>query len=184
MIKIENLNYEIEGKILYQNCTIDIDNGKYQLIGNNGVGKTTLFELICGNKKNIIGQIQTNLSCQYIKQETELLEDLTVTQNVQFLNQKYSADVLAILKSNQIPCSNKINRLSGGQKQLVYLLICLLSDFDLYIIDEPFNNLDKAKHNVIRKLIIEKENLIIIDHLNTFSFNKLKVQNRGIICAD
>ncbi|WOO91905.1 ABC transporter ATP-binding protein [Mollicutes bacterium LVI A0078] len=72
--------------------------------------------------------------------------------------------------------------LSGGQKQLVYLLISLSTNYELYLIDEPFNNLDKDRVEYIKALIMSKNNVLIIDHLNLFDFKPVYIEKRGFSC--
>lgn len=182
VIKIEDLLYEVEGKILFEHGDIKIPNGKYHLVGNNGVGKTTLFNLISSNLKPNAGTVVCEHKVMYVNQFPQLLEDARIKHNINFFNNQNKREIIDILEESNIDVNKKVKSLSGGQKQFVYLLICLISDYGLYLIDEPFNNLDKDKVSLITRLINERTNVIVIDHKNSFDYPKLKIEKRGLLC--
>lgn len=182
MIEIQNLLYEVEGKILFENASLIIEKGRYHLLGNNGVGKTTLFNLLTNNLKPQEGSIQIDKDFVYINQFPLLLENVSIKNNILFFNKNKKKDIIKKLIECKIDTNKKVKSLSGGQKQLVYLLINLISDYNLYLIDEPFNNLDQNRISLVKDLIDEKNNVIIIDHLNTYNYKNIKIENRGLIC--
>ncbi len=179
MIQISKLYYENESKILFENVNKLITEGQYTLVGNNGIGKTCLLNLITKNLTPQRGNTHINGSYIYINQDPLLLENLSVKRNIIFFNQTNSQEIINKLKDLNI--NKKVKHLSGGQKQLVYLLICLYSNYDIYLIDEPFNNLDKNKVHLIYELINTKHNVIVVDHLKKFKFSQLVIKGRGII---
>lgn len=180
MLKITNLLYTVESKILFENCSINIPYGKYCLIGNNGIGKSTLLDLITKQLKPEAGQIEVEKSYIYINQSPQLFANVSVKDNINYFNKKNKKKIITELEAVGIKIKSKFKNLSGGQQQLVYLQICLYSDYQLYIIDEPFNNLDKKHVKYIFDLIDSKQNIIVVDHLQNFDYSKLYIEKRGI----
>ena len=114
----------------------------------------------------------------------------------QFIEVKFNE---FIPTESNIKLKNKITKLSGGQQRLVAIFasLCLREKSQLYIIDEPLNNLDinMVKHinNVLNKLRLEHPNacFIIISHCKIFPFTnkvatikdgKLIIDDKGMNC--
>ncbi len=181
VIEIKNLNYQIEEKILFENANANIKCGKYILCGNNGIGKTSLLNIITGYIKTDCN-IKVDSHYMYISQSPKLIDNLTVEENVIFFNAKNSQFILNTLIKKNININNKVGSLSGGQKQLTYLLVTLITDYHLYIIDEPLNNLDDDNVDLIVYLINQKDNVLIVDHLFSFDYEMIEIKERKIIC--
>lgn len=85
LISIENLSKSYNNKALINNISLGINEGdKIGLIGINGTGKTTLLKLIAGVKKGDSGSILlgSNVRIEYLSQNPEFEEDLTVLEQV------------------------------------------------------------------------------------------------------
>lgn len=182
MISVRNLLYEVEDKILFENASLEIIAGQYRLIGNNGIGKSSLLNILTNNIKPQAGDVEVCQNYIYISQEPVLLNNVSVLTNVSFFNSRFKKEILKKLDSFGINKHKKIKTLSGGQKQLVYLEICLNSNYDLYLIDEPFNNLDKDRIEYVKEMINSKNNIIVIDHLDKFKFTPIYIEKRGLRC--
>ena len=117
------------------------------LVGKNGVGKSTLMNVISGNHEIDKGEIWSidNISVRYF------------SQNLQFDNENQSIEneVLSILENHEedfqidIFCNFMnldknliIKNLSGGQKRRVGLIKTLINKSDILLLDEPTNHLD------------------------------------------
>lgn len=181
MIEITDLNYSIDSKIIFENANVNIAPNKYVLEGNNGVGKTTLFNILDKEINVSNRKIEMPKNYLYINQFPLLLENTSVKNNIKFFNSANSNNLIKNIQKHGIGVNKRVSSLSGGQKQLLYLLLCLYTDFDLYLIDEPFNNLDTSKVELIKELIDKKEFVVVIDHSNKFEFEKIKIKNRRII---
>lgn len=181
MIEIKDLCYCVDSKILFEHANKKILEGQYVLSGNNGIGKSTLLNIVTKSIKPQQGEVAITCDYIYINQAPLLLENLTIKKNVNFFNKTNSEIIFKKLEELNINKNQKVKLLSGGQKQLIYLFISLYSNYDLYLIDEPFNNLDKNRIQLIYELIAEKENVIVVDHLKKFQFKNLEIKNRGIL---
>jgi ATPase subunit of ABC transporter with duplicated ATPase domains len=156
---------------------------KITLMGQNGAGKSTIFQLITGESTPDSGAINSdkNLTIATAKQVIGREDsDLTMKEFFQkcFTEKVYDIDkkVDEVLKVVNLtsPHDRKVGNLSGGQQARVLLAAALIQDPDLLLLDEPTNNLDKAGIEHLTKFIIEyPKTCIVISHdadfLNTFT---------------
>jgi len=158
-------------------------NSKITLMGQNGAGKSTIFQLITGQASPDAGSVSINqdLTIATAKQVIPREDlDLTITEFFAkcFAEKIYNIDkriddVLAITNLTS-PHNRIIKNLSGGQQARLLLSSALIQDPDLLLLDEPTNNLDKAGIAHLTKFIMEyPKTCIVISHdadfLNTFT---------------
>ena len=127
---------------------------KICIVGNNGVGKTTLLKKMV---KELLAR--SDIKVQYMPQNYEELLDLDVTP-VEYLDETGDKKVrtrirtyLGSLKYTADEMDHPIRELSGGQKAKVLLLKMSLSDANVLILDEPTRNFSPLSGPVIRKMI-------------------------------
>ena len=160
---------------------------KIALLGKSGSGKTTLISVLNGTIKPTKGKVkffnkeykELNIhqkrQISTIWQDLRLLEDLSAEQNVNcgligkksfyfafenLLNIssfKKAHQYMQLCKLNKSIYSKKINKLSGGQKQLVAIARSLIQESNILFADEPFNNLDPKLIKIIKKLLLENK---------------------------
>ncbi len=148
-------------------CLLDelsfaLGDGQVLLIrGSNGSGKTTLLRVLCGLTRPEEGQVTWDgvpidphrqafgAALAYFGHTLGLKADLTIRQNLDFSTRLYGhpgldlADVLGAL--NLSDCANlEVRYLSAGQQRRTALARVLTSGARLWILDEPFTNLDAA----------------------------------------
>lgn len=153
---------------------------KMQIKGKNGSGKTTLLELIF-NQNDI--SIDTN-NIIFVRQFLNLFENLSIKDNISIHldNWEHVFDSFQQYFPNIDP-KVKVKTLSGGQKQILNLLLAFCHEADLYLIDEPLNNVDYInKAQLIRFLKQFNGSMIIVAHGENFEFceTKLVVKDRVI----
>ena len=143
------------------NCTFE-PNTSYAIIGQNGAGKSTLLQTISGIQAPSKGTVtyfedgaEVNPDTIYKKMALcapylELIEELTLLELIKFhfglKRIRPTVDVADLPDIFQLPhAKNKqIRFYSSGMKQRVRLGLALYSAADLFFIDEPTVNLDKA----------------------------------------
>ena len=185
ILKFNNVSFEWgTNKLILNEASFSVRRGsKITLMGQNGAGKSTIFQLITGESKPDSGaiNINDNLTVATAKQVIPR-EDwgLTITgffekcfsEKVYNIDKKIE-DVLEIVNLS-MPHDRLVKNLSGGQQARILLAGALIQDPDLLLLDEPTNNLDKAGIAHLTKFIIEyPKTCIVISHdadfLNTFT---------------
>ena len=120
------------------------------IMGESGIGKTTLFNLIAGLLVPDSGTIDgvSGKSISMVFQEDRLVEALTVKRNIKLVQKNRPddikiADVLEKMGLDRSCMNKRVSELSGGMKRRVSLARALLYDADLYLFDEPTTGLDE-----------------------------------------
>lgn len=168
MLTCHNLEFQIENRVLFQNLGFTISAGGMLMIaGKNGSGKTTLLKmlsiLIDMNEK---GQIFWNKeqinrknkdifwqNIAYFGHKIEIYTHLTVLQNLQFWAKLRKTEmmiqpVMEIFKLHHV-LNIKCCKLSCGWQKRVSLAKLMLFDAVLWILDEPFVNLDNEAQEIL-----------------------------------
>lgn len=160
LLEIKNLTISRD-RILLEDVTISCEFNKLQLSGRNGSGKSTFIsELLNGNESIIIDS--DNII--HIDNKPIVFNNLSIATNFELLASK-DYNYRVFLEYFDIDLMQKVKTLSGGQKQILHILIALSHQADLYIIDEPFNNLDQGNRILVTKILSEKKcNMLIVAH--------------------
>lgn len=188
VIRFENVSFEYgHNKPILDSVDFSVRRHmKVTVMGQNGVGKSTLFSLITGEKQPEEGQIHLAqrttiaLSRQVIPRD-EL--NLTIREFFQkcFTEKVYDIDpkiddVLAIvnLKGHVKVHERIVSSFSGGQQARLLLAQALIQEPDILLLDEPTNNLDKAGIIHLTDFLVKyKKTVIVISHdaifLNSFT---------------
>ena len=193
MIKTESLKFSYDGKKYFDFPDINLDSGENLLIiGNSGIGKTTLLHLLAGILKPESGSISfsgTDISkfsdteldkfrgdnIGIVFQKPHFISSLTINENLklaQYLSpSKISGDAKKILESLNIKdkYQQKPNQLSEGEKQRASIALALINSPSLILADEPTSSLDDFNCNNVIKLLKKQAKdhnaqLIVITH--------------------
>ena len=160
---------------------------KITLMGQNGAGKSTIFQLITGEKRPTDGDIHINkntkiaISKQVVPQDQL---DITVREFFEncFKEKVYDIDprIDAVLDAVNLKADKEkmIRSFSGGQQARLLLASALIQNADVLLLDEPTNNLDKAGIEHLTKFLINyNKTCIVISHdadfLNAFTHGVL-----------
>jgi len=158
---------------LFNNVSFDIYPGEVVgLIGNNGVGKTTLMKIILGLGKADEGTISLNGDANYLNvkhnqkisylMETPLYEYLTAYETIKYFGlfkdlHLKDDDIKRIL--NEVGLDSAINKkvsdFSFGMRQRLRLALSLLNDCDFLILDEPTLGMDYSGVQEFNEMILE-----------------------------
>ena len=179
-IKVNNLTFGYNEKLLYKNLTFDISRGeKFLIIGENGIGKSTLLKLIMNYLTPLAGSIEINekVSIGYYAQEHEILDnEKNILDN--FDNTNLNIGQLRAYLGNFLFTNNevykKVKYLSPGERSRVALAKISINKPNLLILDEPTNHLDPETQRIIANtfkdydgtLLLVSHNLDFIDNLN------------------
>lgn len=152
---------------------------KVSLTGNNGTGKTTLLKLLAGELPPSEGEIvQADFSFIYLDQEySQVKSPLTLLELARKYNVRNLFDHELKLRLHRAlfpkemwdkPCLV----LSGGERMRLYLCCLMISNHipDLFILDEPTNNLDLSSLEILTSVIKNyRGTLLVISHDRHFT---------------
>lgn len=176
LIEATGINYAY-GKELLWASPLDfiIKSGdRIHLKGSNGSGKTTLLKLITGTLSPTEGTLirANGLTYVYLDQEYSIIRnDLSVIKQLaRFNNKFYDNELKTILNRFLFPVSawdKKCSCLSGGEKMKLSLCCLMVSAQtpDVFIVDEPTNNIDIANMEILTDALKEYRGaLLVVSH--------------------
>ena len=162
--------YDKNGKYLLRKLSFDISRGeKFLIVGENGIGKSTLLKLIMGILTPDQGEVELTekTDIAYYAQELELLdEEKTIIENL--FNDYPTKQIRSILgrflfKGDDV--FKKVKVLSPGEKARVALAKISLEKANLLLLDEPTNHLDPDTQKVIGEYFKTYQGtMIVVSH--------------------
>ena len=165
VIEFQNVDFAYDQKPILSQFSLLIQNkDRIGIVGDNGVGKSTLLNLIAGKLQPQAGQliIGETVRVAYFSQQ---IEDLDESKRVINYLQEVAEEVkigsgttsiAELLEQFLFPRSTHgtlIEKLSGGEKKRLYLLKLLLEKPNVLLLDEPTNGLDPIGIEDLRGLI-------------------------------
>ncbi len=182
-IKCENVKFGYkEDHILMENLTFDLGRGeKFLIVGENGVGKSTLLKLIVGQLKPMLGEIVLNQKTEigYYAQEHELLDnEKIILENFEGtgLSTKELRSFLGNFLFHGEDVYKKVSVLSPGERSRVALAKLALTGANLLILDEPTNHLDPQTQEMIAKTFKDYEGTMLVVSHNVDFVDNLGVE--------
>ena len=182
MIEIRNLNFSYKKTPVFSNINLSFPQGSiYGLLGENGVGKTTLLKLICGLLRPTEGSCTVDgLTSQdrlpemlqrivFLPDEVSLPDGRTPQQYIDELAPFYpgfaQGTFLHLMDELEVEPNRKFKEMSFGQQKKSLIAASLSLGTDYVLFDEPTNGLDipsKAQFRQILSRRFEERNTIII----------------------
>jgi iron(III) transport system ATP-binding protein len=189
ILEISNLSFSRGDKQIFSSFSMQCSSDKPTLVvGDNGIGKSTLLNLIAGIEVPDSGSINFNDSLYqegskslvdtedrkigFIFQDFGLFAHLTVKQNIRFVKGDISehevASIINVLGLGDI-LDKDVDKISGGQQQRTAIARTLVSCPAIILADEPFSNLDEKVTEDIQRFLIDwtktkNQILILIAH--------------------
>ena len=185
IVEINNLSFGYDKSKILKDINLVVKEKEFDLIiGENGVGKSTLLNLILGNLKSYK---KIKLFGDYIDKNSHYKDISYISQNavngyrnfpttvseavdIHLAYLKKDRDVSDYLKLvNLERCSNKrLSELSGGQLQRFGLLLALIKDAKLIILDEPTTGIDSkfsiTLYELLKELSRSGKTIIMVTH--------------------
>jgi ATPase subunit of ABC transporter with duplicated ATPase domains len=192
ILRFDNVTFEyVHKKPLLDEASFSVRRGaKITLMGQNGAGKSTIFNLIKGDLKPKSGFISiTGGATIGTARQTIAREDMGLSVEEYFskafdiIPGNIKAKINKVLEAVDFvtPLDKIVGDLSGGQQARLLLAYSLIQNPDILLLDEPTNNLDKAGINhLISFLIMYEKTVIVISHDADF----LNCFTEGVIYLD
>ncbi|MDR2898993.1 MAG: ABC-F family ATP-binding cassette domain-containing protein, partial [Clostridiales bacterium] len=170
---VKNLAMAFGENFLFDNVSFDIKRGeKVALLGPNGVGKTTLFNIILGKLTPLSGEVifgHNVIPAIYDQGQQSLNDEKNIVEEI---NDAYPhltigeiRNVLAAFVFTGDDVFKKINTLSGGERGRVSLAKIMLKPANFLLLDEPTNHLDMFSKEILEEALLGYTGtLIFISH--------------------
>ncbi len=171
MIEINDLAFSYGKTPVLKSITTTLEEGRiYGLLGENGVGKTTLLTLLCGLKKVCSGSITTDGENPFDRTPTLLQNQFYLPDEVLPIAMKAEcfakergafwpdydhAKFLEIMKEFENDPAKKMNQMSAGQLKKTYISLALACGCKYIFMDEPTNGLDIPSKTQFRSAIMK-----------------------------
>lgn len=184
MIKVNNLAFSYGKDQVLKNINLTLEDGKiYGLLGENGVGKTTLLTLLSGLKKAQVGSIDTDGANPYDREPSLLEQMFYLPDDVAPIYDKayswaksrgkfwsnFSLDkFVEIMNDFENDVNQKLSAMSTGQLKKTYISFALACSTKYLFLDEPTNGLDIPSKSQFRSSILkytsEDSTIVISTH--------------------
>ncbi len=177
VIEVRNITHCYDDKTLLKNFSLRIMRGdRIGIIGNNGVGKSTLLRILLGEVKPDSGSVKlgTHLQIAYFDQ---LRRELDTTRTVAEIvgegrdyidiqgRKKHVVGYLTDFLFSAKRAMTRVSALSGGERNRVILAKLLIQPANLLIFDEPTNDLDVETLEALEsRLLAYSSTLIVVSH--------------------
>ena len=174
MIEIKNLDFGYKYQPVFKNISLNFEKGNiYGLLGENGVGKTTLLKLISGLQKPTAGECLVDevapfnrwpetLQKIYFISEDFAIPEGTPINNIKELAPFYPhcdvAQFMELCKEMEVDPNRKYAELSFGQQKKCLIATALALNTDYLLLDEPTNGLDIPSKTLFRQVIAKHSN--------------------------
>ncbi len=194
VIKLEKISLSFQKRLILENISFNLNQGQILgLLGPNGVGKSTIFNIITGllkpnfgsviiNNENVvnypIAERSSKFKIGYVPQYGGFFHDLTLMENLKAIgeiqindNKVRSSKIDALISQFELESAVNIPAkfLSGGQKKKLVIALALLGDPKVLLLDEPFAALDVLTIKMLKELIVNLQmqnnlSVCICDH--------------------
>ena len=194
ILNLEKITFKFGRKTILDNLNLQLNNAQILgLLGPNGVGKSTIFNLITGLispdygsifidselvNKYPIYQRTIKFKIGFVPQHGGFFHDLTVFENLKAIaeiaidNVSFRIEKINLLISKfelDAVRDIKANFLSGGQKKKLVIAIALIADPKILLLDEPFAALDVMTIKTLQEIIVNLQSnnnisIILCDH--------------------
>lgn len=175
-IKAINISKSYGEKKILDNINLSIERGeKVALIGQNGVGKSTLIKILLGYLDADSGEVirDKDLKVGYYSQEFENLDFkktlLETARGEANIAESIARPILARFLFPGSKVNQEVGTLSGGEKTRLSIALLLLQNYNLLVLDEPTTYLDVLSQRIILQVLKDYQGaILIVSHTEEF----------------
>ena len=194
-LKINNLNYSVNGNNILKNINIVCEEPGITIIaGNNGSGKSTLLKLLHGlidiEKEKITWNNDNNIKIKKYQSmvfQNPILLNRTVRENLEYImksnnkDRKNSAEEVIGKMNIKNIAHISAKYISGGERQKVAIAMAIIRDPKIIFLDEPTSQLDPVYKNEIEHIISSLSNDGVKIFMTTHDISQIKRIGKEII---
>ncbi len=184
IIRFNRVSFEYGKKQILDEADFSVRRGsKITLMGQNGAGKSTIFQLISGELKPSGGSVVVSNGLTIANARQIIGRDQMPLTVREFFEKEFSKKIYDIeprigkvmdAVNFTAPLDRELRTFSGGQQARLLLAQALIQDPDILLLDEPTNNLDKAGIAHLSQFLKDyKKTCVVISHdadfLNSFT---------------
>lgn len=167
MLKLQQLGKRYGKKVVLDDIQLELNDqvGVYGLLGRNGVGKTTMMKILTNMISRYDGQVDASIPLENIVYVTSYISNQSsifqgkISRLIRYydcmyphFDKEYAEKLLAAFQLNR---KDKIQKLSTGNKTLVYNILGLATREKVTIFDEPTNGLDSLNRQKFFEYLME-----------------------------
>lgn len=181
VLKIRDLSKSFGYDEIFKGISLDLyRQERCAIIGENGVGKTTLFRIIMGEENKDSGEVRigSSVNIGYFDQEQKSLDlDNTMFEEISkaypMLTNFEIRSYLAKFMFYEDDVNRLVGELSGGERARISLLKLMISDTNFILMDEPTNHLDIDSKEILEDAILDYEGTVLIISHDRYFLNKI-----------
>ncbi len=204
MIRFENINVKFNDDFLIKDLSFTVEKGeKFLIYGQSGIGKTTIFRLLLGFEFPHTGKIYFEDKVLDVKTVWDIRQKVAyVSQNLDIgggnvsrliqrvfsyksnahitVSDERLKELISFFRLKENILSENFEKLSGGEKQRIAIIISVLLDRNIYLIDEPTSSLDIEMKEKVIKYFVENRawTVLVISHdMDWLNRSELRVVN-------
>lgn len=181
VLKVRDLSKSFGYDEIFKGISLDLyRQERCAIIGENGVGKTTLFRIIMGEENKDSGEVRigSSVNIGYFDQEQKSLDlDNTMFEEISkaypMLTNFEIRSYLAKFMFYEDDVNRLVGELSGGERARISLLKLMISDTNFILMDEPTNHLDIDSKEILEDAILDYEGTVLIISHDRYFLNKI-----------
>ena len=211
ILRLDKISMFYNKRQILNNLSLDINKQEIiGMLGPNGVGKSTIFQIITGLKDPSFGKVlidgidctnipiyerATRFKLGYVPQYGGFIQDLTLIENLNLVGEIHIKEkdlrktkIEKIISQFEFDPLLKIKakHLSGGQKKKLVISMSLINDPNILLLDEPFAALDILTIKMLQEIIVNLQSLenitvVVCDHQ---ARDLLSCVDRAIVLSD
>lgn len=186
ILEVQHLHKKFGDKVILQDFSYQFQKGeKIGIVGKNGVGKSTLLNILQGLEKYDSGKIETGETIKFgyfsqkglVYKEDERVIDFIkeISENFPLANGKTlsAAQFLRLFLFDDQTQYTPISKLSGGEKRRLHLIYILYQNPNFLIFDEPTNDLDLPTLTILEDFLYHFQGCVLIVSHDRYFMDKI-----------